>query len=165
MTIPFKAPIDKKLEEKLEIMKMYICSFNLKNAYLWCMACMIEGHSKDNWQLRDDRWQDFLVIHTEYYCEICKGTQSHSIKDYLFNMKNVNPKWCGICEDSTHNTIERSLNMKKFKIISQSVKHKLLNIINIMVEIKKNNNYNQHEGYNGWETYNNEVIDLVVEED
>jgi len=46
--------VDKQLEEKLNAMQKVIQEISFKNTDLWCIECMVEGHTKDNSRRRED---------------------------------------------------------------------------------------------------------------
>lgn len=50
--------IDKRLEKRIYMMYKTICDISLRNYYLWCTICMVEGHMKDTYGLREDKPQE-----------------------------------------------------------------------------------------------------------
>lgn len=50
--------IHKKLEERIDMMQKTICNLSLKNENLWCTIYMVEGHTKDTCQHREDKQQE-----------------------------------------------------------------------------------------------------------
>lgn len=73
---------------------------------------MVEGHTKESFLPREDKTQEVKIILTEYYCKICRDITVHNTKYFPFNLKNAKEKWCSICEESTQDTTNCTLNMK-----------------------------------------------------
>jgi len=104
--------IDRQLEEKLNAMQKAIQDIWLKGADLWCMECMVEGHTKENCRRREDQRQNVRAINTQGFYEICQESGNHSTKNCPYNMRNKKIKRCTICEENEHDTSECSLNLR-----------------------------------------------------